>query len=121
MSLLAFLHEMDKRVREFDRGIDRVFRESEARRRITPIRAVGPKTATAVVAAVGDGGGFDSGSLLDRAGDLRHLLVAFADDGKGRQTLAKNESRSARLEATEDVFEQTRSDLGSICNGEGNR
>ena len=60
-SLLAFLHEIDRRVREFDRRIDRVFRESEACQRIARIRGVGPKTATAVVAAVGDGRDFENG------------------------------------------------------------
>lgn len=44
-SLLAFLHEIDLRVREFDRRIDRVFRETEACQRIARIRGVGPKTA----------------------------------------------------------------------------
>ena len=60
-SMLAFLHEIDRRVREFDRRIDRVFRESEACQRIARIRGVGPKTATAVVAAVGDGRDCENG------------------------------------------------------------
>jgi transposase len=60
-NLLAFLHEIDRRVREFDRRIDREFRENEACQRIALIRGVGPMTATAVVAAVGDGGDFDNG------------------------------------------------------------
>lgn len=60
-SLLELLAEIDKRVREFDRRIDRVYRESEACRRVGKIRGVGPKTATAVVAAIGDGRDFDNG------------------------------------------------------------
>ncbi|MCA1288447.1 IS110 family RNA-guided transposase, partial [Salipiger bermudensis] len=51
-SLLELMSEIDKRVREFDRRIDRVYRESEACRRVGKIRGVGPKTATAVVAAI---------------------------------------------------------------------
>lgn len=60
-SLLELMREIDKRVREFDQRIDRVFRSTEACQRIGRIRGVGPKTATAVIAAVGDGKDFDNG------------------------------------------------------------
>lgn len=60
-SLLELMAEIDERVREFDRRIDQVFRASEACQRVGRIRGVGPKTATAVIAAVGDGRDFDNG------------------------------------------------------------
>lgn len=60
-SLLELMAEIDKRVREFDLRIDQVYRENEACRRVGKIRGVGPKTATAVVAAIGDGRDFDNG------------------------------------------------------------
>ncbi len=60
-SLLELMRGIDKRVREFDHRIDRVFRSTEACQRIGRIRGVGPKTATAVIAAVGDGKDFDNG------------------------------------------------------------
>lgn len=60
-SLLGLMAQIDARVREFDRRIDQVFRANEACQRVGRIRGVGPKTATAVVAAVGDGRDFDNG------------------------------------------------------------
>lgn len=52
-SLLALLHELDTRIMAFDRRIDRVFRENRDCQRLARIRGVGPKTATAIVAAIG--------------------------------------------------------------------
>ena len=60
-SLMDLMREIDKRVREFDQRIDQVFRSTEACQRGGRIRGVGPKTATAVIAAVGDGKDFDNG------------------------------------------------------------
>jgi len=60
-SLFELMTEIDGRVREFDKRIDRVFRANEACQRVGRIRGVGPKTATAVVAAIGDGRDFDNG------------------------------------------------------------
>ena len=59
--LLAVLHEIDMRVAAFDRRIAKVFRENDACQRIAKVRGVGPKTATAVIAAIGDGRDFDNG------------------------------------------------------------
>lgn len=53
--LFEFLGQMDQRVRLFDRRNEAVFRANPACQRISRICGVGPKTATAVVAAVGDG------------------------------------------------------------------
>ncbi len=57
-SLLELLHELDARITVFDRRIDGVFRASPVCQRIARVEGVGPKTATAVVAAVGDGRDF---------------------------------------------------------------
>ena len=59
--LLELMARIDEHVQEFDRRIDQVFRASEACQRVGRIRGVGPKTATAVVAAIGDGHDFDNG------------------------------------------------------------
>lgn len=54
----------DRRVAWFDCEIDRVFRSNEACQLIAKIRGVGPKTATAIVAAIGDGAEFKNGRHL---------------------------------------------------------
>lgn len=59
--LFDMLVQLDIRVAWFDREIERVFRKNEACQRIAKIRGIGPKTATAIVAAVGDGSEFKNG------------------------------------------------------------
>jgi len=65
---IAELHDLfrdlDRRIASFDKKIDRVFRDSEACQRIAKIKGVGPKTATAVIAAIGDGSEFKNGRHL---------------------------------------------------------
>ena len=53
--LYDLLRDLDRRIGLFDKKIDRIFHGSEACRRIARIKGVGPKTATAIVAAIGDG------------------------------------------------------------------
>jgi transposase len=53
--------QMDKRIRAFDKEIDAIFKASEACRQIAKISGVGPKTATAMIAAIGDGSDFKNG------------------------------------------------------------
>ncbi len=53
--LFDFLAQVDARITAFDRRIDAVFKSNQDCRRIMRISGVGPMTATAVVAAVGDG------------------------------------------------------------------
>lgn len=60
-SLLGLMAQIDERIKEFDRRIDQVFRADEACQRVGRIRGVGPKTATAVVAVIGDGRELDNG------------------------------------------------------------
>lgn len=59
--LFEMLCELDCRVKWFDQAIERVFRNNEVCQRIAKIRGVGPKTATAIVAAVGNGSEFKNG------------------------------------------------------------
>jgi transposase len=56
--------DLDRRIRSFDQKIERVFRASEPCQRIARIKGVGPKTATAMVAAIGDGSDFQNGRHL---------------------------------------------------------
>lgn len=60
-SLYEFLGEIDVRIKDFDRKIDRVFRSNPTCQRIAKLERVGPKTATAIVAAVGDARDFRNG------------------------------------------------------------
>jgi transposase len=59
--LIEELRALDERVRAMDQHIDAVFRANEACQRIARIEGVGPKTATAFVAAVGDPAEFKNG------------------------------------------------------------
>lgn len=65
---IAELHDLfrdlDRRIAIFDKKIDAVFRSSEPCQRIATIKGVGPKTATAIVAAIGDGAEFKNGRHL---------------------------------------------------------
>ena len=55
------LVRLDERVKRFDAQLDAFAREHEACRRLQTIPGVGPKVATALVAAAGDGQAFASG------------------------------------------------------------
>ena len=56
--------DLDLRIASFDKKIERVFRASEDCQRIARIKGVGPKTATALIAAIGDGTEFKNGRHL---------------------------------------------------------
>lgn len=62
--LFDFMVQIDAQINAFDRRIDAVFKSNADCRRIARICGVGPKTATAVVAAVGDGREFKNGRHL---------------------------------------------------------
>lgn len=62
--LYDLFRDLDRRIAVFDRKIEQVFKNSEPCQRIARIKGVGPKTATAVVAAIGDGGEFKNGRHL---------------------------------------------------------
>ena len=58
------LQLLDERVAELDREIAAIVREDEALRRIEQVRGIGPLTASALVAMVGDGRQFENGRQL---------------------------------------------------------
>jgi transposase len=62
--LLDELRAIDELVREVDRHIRALFRNNEACQRLAEIDGVGLLTATALVAAVGDGKDFENGRHL---------------------------------------------------------
>jgi len=62
--LLGELRELDARIRELDREFTAIAREHEATQRLMEIPGIGALTATAIVAAVGDGSRFQSGREL---------------------------------------------------------
>lgn len=59
--LYDLFRDLDRRIASFDKKIGHVFRNSEACQRIAKIKGVGPKIATAVIAAIGDGSEFKNG------------------------------------------------------------
>ena len=64
LELYDLFRDLDRRIASFDKKIDRIFLESEPCRRIASIKGVGPKTATAIIAAIGDGSEFKNGRHL---------------------------------------------------------
>ena len=62
--LYDLFRDLDRRIASFDKKIDRIFLENEPCRRIASIKGVGPKTATAIIAAIGDGSEFKNGRHL---------------------------------------------------------
>lgn len=59
--LYDLFNDLGRRINFFDNEIDVVFRQSEACQRIAKVKGIGPKTATAVVAAIGKGTEFKNG------------------------------------------------------------
>lgn len=59
--LYELFNNLGRRINFFDKEIDAVFRQSEACQRIAKVKGIGPKTATAVVAAIGKGTEFKNG------------------------------------------------------------
>jgi transposase len=55
------LLELDRRIAEYDRRIEQLAKQDEAARRLMQVEGVGPITATAVVATIGDGHAFQQG------------------------------------------------------------
>lgn len=55
------LRELDRRMGDYDHRIEQVAKQHEAARRLMQVEGVGPITATAVVATIGDGHAFQHG------------------------------------------------------------
>jgi transposase len=62
--LWDLFRDLDRRIAIFDQKIEAVFKADAACQRIARIKGVGPKTATAIVAAVGNGAEFKNGRHL---------------------------------------------------------
>ena len=111
------LLQIDERIRVFDRKIDAIFKASEVWQRIAKTRGIGPKTATAMVAAIGDGSNFKNGrhlaawlGLVPRqhsSGD-RRVMMGISKRGSQhlkdiartwRTSCCPNRSQKNRLEA----------------------
>ena len=58
------LKEMDNKIRHYDKSIQQLCQESEVCQRLTQVQGIGPLTATALVAAVGDAKLFKSGRQM---------------------------------------------------------
>lgn len=82
--------DLDRRIQFFDKRIDQVFKSSESCQSIAKIKGVGPKTATAIIATIGEGNEFKNGrhfaawlGLVPRqrsSGD-RHTLMGITKRG----------------------------------------
>lgn len=55
------LLELDRRITEYDRRIEHLAKQNEAATRVMQVEGVGPITATAIVATIGDGHAFQHG------------------------------------------------------------
>nr|WDS96491.1 IS110 family transposase ISKpn2 [Enterobacter sp.] len=53
--------DLEKRIKFFDKEIETFFRQSEECQRIAKVKGIGPKTATVVVAVIGNGQEFKNG------------------------------------------------------------
>lgn len=102
--LYALVGHLDDRIKYFDREIQRVFRDSSDCQRIASIPGVGPKTATAIVAAAGNGAEFHNGrhfaawlGLVPRqfsSGDRRVMLGITKRGDRHLRTLLVHGARS---------------------------
>lgn len=52
--LYALFNDLDRRMNFFDKDIEAMFKQSEACQHIAKVKGIGPKTVTAVVAAIGN-------------------------------------------------------------------
>ncbi|EKE79327.1 IS110 family transposase [Idiomarina xiamenensis] len=59
--LYELMRDLDTRIKYFDKEIEVVFKESETCQRIAKVKGIGPKTATAILAAIGNGSEFKNG------------------------------------------------------------
>jgi len=82
-ALWSDLRVLDERVAELDREIALIARSDPVARRLQQLRGVGPIVATALVAAVGDGGQFRNGRQMAAA--LGLTPKQHSSGGKDRQ------------------------------------
>ncbi|MGK3126453.1 IS110 family transposase [Candidatus Pantoea formicae] len=102
--------DLEKRINFFDKEIETVFRQSAECQRIAKVKGIGPKTATAVVAAIGNGQEFKNGrhfaawlGLVPRqhsSGDRRVLMNITKKGDKYLRTLLIHGARAVVRVAT---------------------
>lgn len=108
-----FLLDLDERIKVFDRKIAAVFKANEDCQRIAKVSGVGPKTATAMIAAIGDGTEFKNGrhlaawlGLVPRqrsSGDKRVLMGISKRGDRHLRTLLVHGARAVvRVSAKKD-------------------
>ncbi|MEY8712281.1 IS110 family transposase [Mangrovibacter phragmitis] len=102
--LFDLFMDLGRRITFFDKEIEAIFRQSEPCQRIAKIKGIGPKTATAVVAAIGKGSEFKNGrhfaawlGLVPRqysSGDRQVLMNMTKKGDKHLRTLFIHGARS---------------------------
>ena len=102
--------DLERRIGFFDKEIDTVFKQSEACQRIAKVKGIGPKTATAVIAAIGEGTEFKNGrhfaawlGLVPRqhsSGDRQILMNMTKKGDKHLRTLLIHGARAVVRVAT---------------------
>jgi transposase len=80
--LLAEVDRLDERIAQYDRHVAQMAREDERVRRLMQLPGVGPTTATALVAMIGNGHDFSSGRQL--AAWLGLVPGQYSSGGKAR-------------------------------------
>ncbi|MBE5539398.1 IS110-like element ISSaen1 family transposase [Salmonella enterica subsp. enterica serovar Gallinarum] len=108
--LYDLFNDLGRRIHFFDKEIETVFRQSEACPRIAKVKGIGPKTATAVVAAIGKGTEFKNGrhfaawlGLVPRqhsSGDRQVLMNMTKKGDKHLRTLFIHGARAVVRVAT---------------------
>jgi transposase len=111
--LYELLTSLDERVLFFDKEIEAVSKENDACQRVAKIKGVGPKTATAIVAAIGDGKDFKNGrhfaawlGLVPRqhsSGDRQVLMNITKRGDQHLRTLLVHGARSVLRTAKPDA------------------
>ena len=101
--LYDLFNDLKRRIHFFDKEIETVFRQLEACQRIAQVKGISPKTATAVVAAIGKGTEFKNGrhfaawlGLVPRqhsSGD-KHLRTLFIHGARAVVRVATNNNDS---------------------------
>jgi transposase len=124
--LWDLLCDLDRRVMTIDKKIDAVFKADPACQRIARIKGVGPKTATAMVAAIGDGTDFKNGrhlaawlGLVPRQHSSGDKRVMMGISKRGSQHLRRLLVHGARAVVDKRRISMTGRTNGSITFGSG--
>ena len=103
------LTELDARIVGYDRKIRELYRNSEICQRLGKVEGIGPVTATALVAAVGDRSSFTCSSTLDMADPINaafsartriNRMIAFAPEKTSASQGRPRQSGSVTISPT---------------------